>query len=103
MEILQKGNYPNCTNKFAISSDADIEGFADDYACFIQASIDLYENTFNEHYLELALETQKVFDDKFFDTENNSGYFYTSSDSTETFVRTKPGTTISIIKSNQCF
>lgn len=77
-------------------SNTDINGFADDYACFIQACIDLYELKFDERYLELALETQKVFDDKFFDQEQNTGYFYTPCGSAETFVRTKPGTFIAI-------
>lgn len=51
----------------------------------------MYEVTFEERYLQIALDTQKVFDEKFFDHEEQSGYFYTSSNSSETFVRTKPG------------
>jgi uncharacterized protein YyaL (SSP411 family) len=50
----------------------------------------LYEIKFDERYLKLALETQVIFDEKFFDQEK-FGYFYTPSDSAETFVRTKPG------------
>jgi len=79
--VDEEGNYAK--------SESIIDGYADDYACFIRACIDLYEIKFDERYLKLALETQAIFDEKFFDTEK-FGYFYTSSDSAETFVRSKP-------------
>ncbi|KAI6227867.1 Thioredox-DsbH domain-containing protein [Aphelenchoides besseyi] len=62
-------------------------GFADDYACFIQAAIDLYEATFEDKYLQLALDLQKVFDEKFYDMEEKSGYKYAPSDTKELILR----------------
>lgn len=71
--------------------ETTIDAYADDYANFIRACIDLYEVKFEDRYLQLALDTQKIFNEKFFDNAQQSGYFYTSSDTKETFERSKPG------------
>lgn len=81
--VDSEGNYAK--------GDTVIDAYADDYANFIRACIDLYEVKFEDRYLQIAVETQKVFDEKFFDNAQQTGYFYTSSETNETFERTKPG------------
>jgi uncharacterized protein len=49
-------------------------GFADDYAFFIQALLDLYEADFNTAHLEFALGLQARMDKDFWDAEHG-GYF----------------------------
>src|SRR5438270_7013401 len=49
-------------------------GFADDYAFFIQALLDLYEASFEIKWLKFALELQSSFDAQFLDA-TNGGYF----------------------------
>lgn len=56
--------------------DAAIDGFADDYAFLIWASIELYEATFKTKYLTYALELNRIFIDKFWD--KTDGGFYLS-------------------------
>jgi len=52
------------------------EGYAEDYAFFIQALLDLYEITFNKNYLNKARELNKIMMDKFWDKEGG-GFFFT--------------------------
>ncbi|KAI6242934.1 Thioredox-DsbH domain-containing protein [Aphelenchoides fujianensis] len=61
--------------KGEVSFHNSTTGFADDYACFIHAALDLYEATFEEKFLQLALDVQKTFDEKFFDAEGKSSSF----------------------------
>lgn len=56
---------------------ANIEGFADDYAFFIQALLDLYEASADVLWLGWAVELQDRMDSLFLDDEN--GGYYTSS------------------------
>jgi len=51
-----------------------VDGFADDYAFFIQALLDLYEASFEIKWLTFALELQSSFDAQFLD-ETHGGYF----------------------------
>lgn len=55
---------------------ADIDAFADDYAFFIQATIDLYESTLDIRWLKLAIDLQKKQDELFGDEAG--GYFSTA-------------------------
>lgn len=57
--------------------DAGIDGHADDYAFFIFGLLELYEATFETHYLEEALLYQEVLDEHFWDA-GNGGYYFTS-------------------------
>ncbi|KAI6196712.1 Thioredox-DsbH domain-containing protein [Aphelenchoides besseyi] len=77
----------SCALPSRSSEENSRTGFADDYACFIQAAIDLYEATFEDKYLQLALDLQKVFDEKFYDMEEKSGYKYAPSDTKELILR----------------
>lgn len=56
--------------------DAAIDGFADDYAFLIWASIELHEATFKTEYLTYALELNRIFIDTFWDKID--GGFYLS-------------------------
>jgi uncharacterized protein YyaL (SSP411 family) len=51
-----------------------VEGFADDYAFFIQGLLDLYEASFDTGWLRFAIELQETQDKLFFDPERG-GYF----------------------------
>jgi uncharacterized protein len=53
---------------------SEIEGFADDYAFFIQGLIDLYQASFEIRWLKFALELQRQMDALFWDDEGG-GYF----------------------------
>jgi Highly conserved protein containing a thioredoxin domain len=46
-----------------------VEGFADDYAFFIQGLLDLYEASFDVGWLRYAIELQGTQDRLFFDNE----------------------------------
>ncbi|CAD5217772.1 unnamed protein product [Bursaphelenchus xylophilus] len=52
-----------------------IPAVADDYANLIKAYLDLFEFTQKDDYLVKAIKLQEVFDKKFYDTEDKSGYF----------------------------
>mgnify|MGYP000353806639 CR=1 FL=1 len=52
------------------------EGYAEDYAFFIQALLDLYEVTFKEEYLIKARQLQEIMMEKFWDSEAG-GFFFT--------------------------
>jgi uncharacterized protein len=51
-----------------------VEGFADDYAFYIQGLLDLYEASFDAGWLRFAIELQEVQDRLFFDPKRG-GYF----------------------------
>jgi len=61
------------------AGEVAIEGFADDYAFFIQGMLDLYEASFDINYLKWAIELQDKQDKLFWDT-SGSGYFCTADD-----------------------
>jgi hypothetical protein len=69
------------------NGDAAIPGFADDYAFIIHALIELYETTFDEHYLATALNLHNYFFEHFRDTHN--GGFFTVADNAEALVISK--------------
>ncbi len=51
-----------------------VEGFADDYAFYIQGLLDLYEASFDVGWLRFAIELQEIQDRLFFDSKRG-GYF----------------------------
>lgn len=61
-------------------SSKPVKAFADDYAFLIEGLLDLYEVTFDENLLKFASELQKQFDERFWDTDNNAGYFLSETD-----------------------
>jgi uncharacterized protein YyaL (SSP411 family) len=65
-----------------------VEGFADDYAFFIQGLLDLYEATFDVGWLKFALELQEIQDRSFFD-EERGGYFGGSGNDPSILLRLK--------------
>ncbi len=65
-----------------------IEGFADDYAFFISALVDLYEATFDAEYLSTALKLQHVMIEDFWD-EAGGGFFFTTAGNKDVLVRQK--------------
>ena len=64
------------------------QGFADDYAFYIQGLLDLYEAGFDPHWLELAIRLQHAMDARFADT-GHGGYFSTSGEDPSVLLRMK--------------
>ena len=68
--------------------EVSVKGFLEDYAFFIHGLIDLYEATFDPHYLEeakfLAEEMIRLFWD-----EKDGGFFFTAHDAEKLISRTK--------------
>ncbi|HGJ66292.1 TPA: thioredoxin domain-containing protein [bacterium] len=63
--------------------------YAEDYAFFINALIDLYETTFDMKWLSEAIKINNVFIMEFWD-ENNGGFYYTGKSHESLIVRSKP-------------
>ena len=64
-------------------------GYLEDYAFLIAGMIDLYEATFDIHWLEQAIELDKIIA-KYFEDTTNGGFFMTSSDHENLIAREKP-------------
>lgn len=56
-----------------------IDGFLEDYAFTIKACLDFYEATFNEKWLENALELTQISLDEFYDEEHGTFWFTSKS------------------------
>ncbi|CAG8515309.1 8973_t:CDS:10, partial [Acaulospora morrowiae] len=67
---------------------SDVEGFSDDYSFLVGGLLDLYQSTFNESYLEWAIELQEKQDQLFYD-ENGGGYFNVGENSKDILIRLK--------------
>jgi hypothetical protein len=63
-------------------------GFIDDYAFYILALISLYQATFNEKYLNRALELNERVIDDFYD-EKDKGFFFYGNESEQLIIRQK--------------
>lgn len=66
---------------------SDIKGFLDDYAYVIQASIRLYEVTFDEAWIRMAEKLMQYTIDHFYDTKD--GYFNYADKDAEKLIATK--------------
>jgi len=67
---------------------AEIEGFLTDYAFFIWGLIEMFEATFNNKYLEIALELNKYLLNNFWDG-HIGGFYFTSESNEELLTRQK--------------
>jgi uncharacterized protein len=65
-----------------------VEGFADDYAFFIQGLLDVYEASFDTGWLRFAIELQEIQDQLFFDNARG-GYFNGSGNDPSILLRLK--------------
>ncbi len=68
--------------------EAAIPAFADDYAFVVFALLELYETTFDAHYLSEALALNRVFEEHFLDPDQG-GYFSVSDDTEILLARKK--------------
>jgi len=68
--------------------NAEIEGFLTDYAFFIWGLLEMFEATFNNKYLELALELNEYLLKYFWD-EHIGGFYFTSESNEELLTRQK--------------
>jgi hypothetical protein len=68
--------------------DVKFRATLDDYAFLTKALIDLYEITFEEYYLMMAIKISEVSIDKFYDKEN-SGFYDTEQTAKDIILKTK--------------
>ncbi len=68
--------------------ESGLPAHIDDYAFMINASIDLYETTFEIDYLKRAIKLNDILMKEFWD-EQNGGFYFTSSTSEELIARQK--------------
>jgi len=68
--------------------ESGLPAHIDDYAFMINASIDLYETTFDIKYLKRAIRLNEILMKDFWD-EKNGGFYFTSSKSEELIARQK--------------
>lgn len=67
---------------------SSIDGFLDDYAFLIKASLDLYGATFDEKYLVNAVTLNSILLDDFWD-DTNGGFYFSSKNNSNNILRTK--------------
>jgi uncharacterized protein YyaL (SSP411 family) len=67
-----------------------LNAYAEDYAFFINALIDIYETTFDVKWLSEAIRLNDLFIKEFWD-EDNGGFFYTDKSHESLIIRSKPG------------
>jgi uncharacterized protein YyaL (SSP411 family) len=67
---------------------SEVEGFADDYAFFIQGLIDLYQASFEVRWLKFAIELQYQMDALFWD-DKGGGYFAVTGHDSSILLRMK--------------
>jgi uncharacterized protein YyaL (SSP411 family) len=93
VDFIYKELYNSTTNtlyRCYCNGPSDIEAFLDDYSYLIQSLLDLYEVTFEEHYIEWAHALQEKQNDLFYDSELG-GYFHVSSTDKSILIRMKEG------------
>ena len=66
------------------------EGFSSDYAFLVRGLLDLFEGTFDDHWLEWAVQLQAK-QDKLFLDKQHGGYFDCTAEDTSILLRTKEG------------
>ena len=67
---------------------SNIKGMIEDYAFFIWGLIELYQSTFDNKYIDIALSLSQYQLDNFWDDEN-SGFFFTSKKAEKLLIRNK--------------
>lgn len=67
---------------------ARLNAYLDDYACLIDGLVDLYQATFQSHYVEQAMKLAAQMLGRFFDSEKG-GFFYTPFDHETLIARNK--------------
>jgi hypothetical protein len=70
------------------NGDANISGYAEDYAFLIFGLFELYQATFNSKYLQISLELNNYLIEHFWDNKNG-GLYFTSNKNEQLLTRTK--------------
>jgi uncharacterized protein YyaL (SSP411 family) len=68
--------------------ETSIPAFADDYAFLIFGLVELYQTTFEEHWLESSLRLQEIFNTHFWDSKSG-GFYFTHQKAENLFIRKK--------------
>ena len=69
-------------------SPAKLDGFLDDYACLVQALLELHQSSNEPRWLAAAREIQKQMIDRFYD-HDRGGFFFTDRGASDLIVRQK--------------
>lgn len=88
-KILLRSCYRGSEN-LIMQTSTPISGFQVDYAFVIRGLLDLYEVTFDTHWLEFAEELQDIHDNLFWDSVDG-GYFSTTQSDRSVILRLKDG------------
>ncbi|XP_011875179.1 PREDICTED: spermatogenesis-associated protein 20 isoform X2 [Vollenhovia emeryi] len=86
--ILLRSCYRRGTDDAIVQTKVPISGFHEDYAFLVKGLLDLYEATFDPHWLEFAEELQNIQDRLFWDSKDG-GYFSMAEKSPILTIRTK--------------
>jgi len=70
------------------NGDAKIKANLDDYSFIVMGLLDLYEATFNSHYLQQAIDYTDVMHSHFWD-DKNGGFYFSPNDGEKLLIRTK--------------
>lgn len=71
-----------------INGNVKQPGFLDDYACIINALLDLFESSFDQKWLSWAIELVQIMNNEFKD-KDSGGYFYTGETGKKLIARSK--------------
>jgi uncharacterized protein YyaL (SSP411 family) len=86
LNFLLKHLYINGELFHTWKSEAKYSAFLDDYACLIEALLDVYQTVFDERYLHVAIELNQKVQERF--TDNNGAlYYYTHASQKDIIVR----------------
>jgi len=88
MHFILKHMFTGNSLKHRWKEDADIEGFADDYAFIIWGLIELFQSGFDSSYLKHAIVLNDLFVEKLWDNENG-GFWFSDRDQDQPFGRQK--------------
>lgn len=88
-QVLLRSCYRGDSDQI-LQTSVPIKGFQVDYAFVIRGLLDLYEVSFNIHWLEFAEELQNIQDNLFWD-DKSGGYFSTTMDDRSLILRLKDG------------
>jgi len=88
MQFILKHMFTGNSLKHRWKEDAEIEGFADDYAFIVWGLIELFQSGFDSSYLKYAIELNDLFVEKLWDNENG-GFWFSDQDEDQPFGRQK--------------
>ncbi len=99
MDFMMKEMYRSGILYRVYTDKPSVDGFLDDYACTIEALLELFNASGDEKYLDYAVELTESCDTKFYD-KANGGYFYVQEKDRTPMTMDKPSSDFSVPGSN---